>query len=230
MRDHLLDAVRMFARTVVNPFDVDDLLDRLIEHTMLTLDAEGAGIMLVHEGRLGYAAASSELVATVERIQEDEETGACYEAFRSNQLIAVTDLREERRWPAYTRRALDIGLLSVIGVPLNALGSTIGVLNVYRSEASEWNAAQVDACEILGALGAAYVLNASQLHSQRELTGNLHLALSSRGTIERAKGIVMANDGVDEATAFKTLRKSSMDLNRKLRDVAQDVIDEAAGE
>ena len=163
----------------------------------------------------------------MERVQDRIGEGACHEAYTTNQLILVDDLRRAERWPAYSLRAVELGLLSVAGVPLNAWGRTIGVLNVYRSEAGEWTTEDVEACEILGAMGAGYILNATQLRAQHELTENLQAALTSRGIIERAKGILMERERIDADTAFKALRQASMDSNRKLREIAQELVERA---
>jgi AmiR/NasT family two-component response regulator len=54
----------------------------------------------------------------------------------------------------------------------------------------------------------------------------LKRALASRDLIGQAKGILMARHGVDDDTAFELLRHGSMRLNRKLRELAQDVVDD----
>lgn len=46
-------------------------------------------------------------------------------------------------------------------------------------------------------------------------------ALKERKTIERAKGMLMARLGLTEEAAYKMLRKSSMDQNRCMQDVAE---------
>ena len=51
--------------------------------------------------------------------------------------------------------------------------------------------------------------------------------LAERKLVERAKGILMKQKGVDEDEAFRLMRKLAMDRNRKLLDVAQQIIDVA---
>ena len=59
----------------------------------------------------------------------------------------------------------------------------------------------------------------SQEHA-RHLEG----ALRSSRLIGAAMGIVMANQQVDETDAFQVLSKSSQNTNRKLRDLAEDIV------
>ena len=49
--------------------------------------------------------------------------------------------------------------------------------------------------------------------------------LASRRTVERAKGILMAEAGLDEEQAFARLRRLAMDRGKRLDDVAQSIID-----
>jgi len=46
-------------------------------------------------------------------------------------------------------------------------------------------------------------------------------ALDERKVIERAKGVLMSRLGMTEEAAFRALQKTSMDQNRRLRDVAE---------
>jgi signal transduction protein with GAF and PtsI domain len=226
MTDRLAEVLAEFTRTIVNPFDPDELLDQLIRHTLSVLEAGAAGLMLADtHGDLQFAAASGQKAAQMEKVQEGTQTGVCYHAFTTNQVVIANDLDDLQRWPIYTDRALELGFGSVLGVPLNASGQTIGVLNVYREEASVWTERDVELCEVLAAMGASYILSSSQLRAQHDIADSLQTALTSRVVIEQAKGILMATEDVDGTTAFETIRKASRDNNRKLRDVAQEIVD-----
>lgn len=57
-----------------------------------------------------------------------------------------------------------------------------------------------------------------------EHAANLEEALRSSRTIGTAIGVVMTERKVSDVDAFEVLRKTSMDLNRKLRDVAEQIV------
>lgn len=52
-----------------------------------------------------------------------------------------------------------------------------------------------------------------------------NLKLSERKLVERAKGILMKSRSLDEAAAYRVLRRMAMDRNRRIGEVAQSVID-----
>jgi hypothetical protein len=64
--------------------------------------------------------------------------------------------------------------------------------------------------------------------AEAELDG-LRLAMVNRGIIERAKGMLMLRLDVDENAAFEHLRAASMRLNRRVVEVAEDVVHSRAG-
>lgn len=59
------------------------------------------------------------------------------------------------------------------------------------------------------------------LRSELESTKN---ALKERKTIDRAKGLLMKRQGIDEDAAYKLLRRTAMNQNRKISEVAESLI------
>jgi response regulator NasT len=50
------------------------------------------------------------------------------------------------------------------------------------------------------------------------------IALKERKAIDRAKGILMKTKGLDEDAAYKLLRRTAMNQNRKIVEVAESLI------
>ena len=223
--------MREFTGAILNPFDLDDLLHRLMGHTTEVMAAAGAGIMLVQDdGNLAFVAASEQRVVDVELHQAQVGQGACHEAFAINEIVQVDDIRDEDRWPEYVELVKACGLHSVLGVPLNAFGETIGVINIYRERVVAWTDEDVGAAQVLASMGAGYILNANQLKAQHNLSEQLHSAIESRDLIGQAKGIIMTQAQIDSDEAFEVLRQRSQDQNRKLRDIAEEVVEEQASD
>lgn len=219
-------AILEFTSTVLNPYDLHDLLRRVTDHAAALTDAQGAGIMLAERsgGLLGFAAASSDRVVEIEITQDRTETGPCHDAFVANRLRVVEDLDDVDQWPEYEQRALQLGFRSVLGVPMTAWGETIGVVDIYREAPGPWSDDDIEAAVIVTAIGAGYLLHADQIHAQHELTGQLQSALERRDLIGQAKGILMARHGVDAEAALEQLHTAARDANVNLLDVAQELV------
>ncbi len=63
-----------------------------------------------------------------------------------------------------------------------------------------------------------------ELSALREEAADLAEALASRKAVERAKGILMRKDGIDEAEAFRRIRAASQKTGRTMRVVADALI------
>lgn len=226
MRDELVHIVRDFAGALLNPYDSQVVLERLTRQSMELLAAAGSGIMLEgRDGELSFAAASEPRIMEIELVQERASEGACYEAYLTNEVIVVDDIRAITDWPTYASRVLENGMASVIGVPMNAFGRTIGVLNIYRDVPTPWTRDDVASAEIMAAMGAGYIVHAGELRARIDLTEQLQEAIDSRDMIGQAKGIVMARLGVDATTAFSLLRDASQSGNVKVRELAKQIVD-----
>jgi len=63
-----------------------------------------------------------------------------------------------------------------------------------------------------------------ELSALREEAADLAEALASRKAVERAKGILMRKDGIDEAEAFRRIRAASQKTGRTMRVVADALV------
>jgi GAF domain-containing protein len=188
------------------------------------------GITFRRDGQPYTAAASEALAAQVDEIQYRAGEGPCLEAMRANHIVEVTDLTGDDRWDGYRPRAIAHGVASSLSFPLTVDGTTAGALNLYATKPDAFLMADRDHSEAFsGQVARALTLMLRQAR-QAELTEQLQQAMSSRAIIDQAIGILMGEQRCNAATAFDLLRKASQHRNRKLRDVAADIITTVSGE
>ena len=63
-----------------------------------------------------------------------------------------------------------------------------------------------------------------EFQALREELEQTKTTLADRKVIDKAKGIIMKQRGMDEAEAYKSLRKMAMDSNKRISEIAKDVI------
>jgi GAF domain-containing protein len=183
-----------------------------------------ASVTLWRDGAPATAAASAPGARELDELQYHELEGPCVSCVREGTVARIVDLREETRWPSYARAAAGSGLRSSVSLPLSAHGQVVGALNLYGTGPGAFRAQDVALGELLASHAAVAVHGASLYYASRDLAGQLREAMASRAVIEQAKGVVMARQGVDAEAAFELLRRSSQHANRKLRDVAAEVV------
>lgn len=226
--NRLYVALREFAQTITNPFEIGDVLYRLNDTATDILEADGSGIMLVDgRGDLQFVTATDSRTAQVEALQDSLGDGPCYEAFRMSKRNIIEDLGDIDRWEDYPEQAMGLGFHSIAALPLRAHGETLGALNVYREAAGAWSDEHVEAAELLADIVSGYILSARRLEASQALAQQLQIALDSRVIIEQAKGVLAARIGIDVDMAFDVLRRFARSRNALLHDVARRVVHEA---
>jgi hypothetical protein len=212
--------------TLVDDFDIIEFLDRLAGRCSELLGVSASGILLAdHHGALNLVAASSEQARLVELSQLQNLEGPCMDAFNTGHPVQVSDLRNVgTRWPRFTAAAVGAGYLSVQALPMRLRDTVLGAVNLFSKSAGELDA---DTIVLGGALADAAtigIVHQRALARQELVTEQLQTALNSRILIEQAKGFLSHSlkIGVDEA--FNVLRAYARANNRRLTDVADDVV------
>lgn len=162
-------------------------------------------------------AASGEPAVAVDRVQYDTGQGPCLDTLHQQRTVRLTDLSTERRWPAFTRRVRELGIGSMLAVQLYVHGNELGALNLSSSEVDAFG----EDSERIALLFAAHAAVAMAGAEQRR---DLRSALDSRDQIGQAKGILMERFKITGDQAFVLLVKVSQAGNRKLRDVADELV------
>jgi len=226
--DHALlgGVLKDFARTLVRPYDVGEVLYQLTDRTVEILGAAGAGVSLVDDdGKLRFVSATGEHTATVERVQEECQMGPCIEAHLSGSPVLVVDVADTEGWPLYRTTAVGAGLRAVAGIPMHIQHFRLGSLNIYDDKVRQWSTDDVEVAQALADMASSLVVNARQLEEHRRLAGQLQHALDSRVVIEQAKGSIARDLGISVDQAFGRLRDYARSHNRKLHDVARQALD-----
>jgi len=214
------------ADTLVEDFDVVDLLTRLADRCVEVLDVDAAGIMLAAPGgQLRVMSSSSEAMRVLELFEIQAQEGPCLDSHRTGLPIVNQDLSSaDAPWPRFASEALAAGFHSVHAVPMRLRGSVIGALNLFRSDLGEMVPSDIEIAQAFADVATIAILQHQAAQEAQVLNEQLTHALNSRVVIEQAKGMVAERLQLDMEASFAVLRTYARNLNRRLADVAQDVI------
>lgn len=215
------------ADTLVDDFDVVDLLTRLADRCVEVLDVEAAGIMLAApEGHLRVMASSSEAMRVLELFEVQAQEGPCLDCHHTGHAVTEGDLAASGgRWPRFSAEAVAAGFHSVHATPMRLRGSVIGALNLFRSAKGDLNPADAEIAQAFADIATIAILQHQAAVEAQMVNGQLTHALNTRVVIEQAKGMVGERLGLDMERAFAALRQHARNHNLRLADVAIAVID-----
>lgn len=227
----LLESFLELADTLVEDFDVVDLLTRLADRCVNVLGVSAAGVMLsTPDGELRLVASSSETMRVLETFELQADEGPCLEAFRTGQPVEHENLRTGAgRWPRFASVALEAGFESVFALPMRLRDRTVGALNIFSLTEQPMDEGDVLVARAFADLATISLLQNRASRETQLINEQLTGALASRVLIEQAKGVIFERAQVDMAEAFSRLRRYARTHNLRLTDVAQAAIDGTLG-
>lgn len=163
------------------------------------------------------AAATDEVARLADAFGNERRTGPGIEALDQKAHSLSADLRSESRWASWTEYAQTLGIEAVVALPLHGTSRSFGAMNLYFDQPI------ADPEQVLARAGTFAT------HLTLALGCGLTIehqaaALENRTVIGQAQGILIAGSRLTADAAFAYLQRVSQHSNRKLRDIAADVV------
>ena len=223
----VLEAVVSLVDTLLEDFDVVDLLTELTHRCADLLDVASAGFLLADPlAQLHLLAATSEQARELELFQLQADEGPCVDCYNTGQPVSVADLRAAAaRWPRFVPAALDAGFASVHAVPMRAAGISLGALGLFGARPGGLTDADLLVAQTLTHIACVAIL---QEHAPTPSTvmPQLRAAIASRVVVEQAKGFLRERLDVSIEEAFALLRAYARSHREHLTDVARRLVSE----
>ena len=218
------------ADSLVDDFDVVELLSLLADRCVQVLHVSAAGVMLVApEGNLRVVASSTEAVRLVELFELQSDEGPCLDCLASGDAVLNEDLTAGDRWRRFSPVAVEAGFRSAHALPMRLRGVVIGALNLFGRDEGVLSHENLVAGQALASVATIAILQQRVVAEARILNDQLNTALTSRVVIEQAKGVLAERTGLSMQAAFEAMRRYARDNNLRLADVAGHVIDKTLG-
>lgn len=225
--ERIVETFVELADTMVDDFDVVEFLHRLAEHCVELLDCAEAGLLLADAaGALRVMASSSERSDALDLLQTQNQEGPCFECYHRGRPVSSEDLEADSgRWPTFAPAAVLKGFRSVQAVPMRVRGETVGALNLFRAGTGRIAERDLPLGQGMADIAAVALLQERTLRESRSVVEQLQGALTSRVVIEQAKGVLAQQAHIGPDAAFARLRAHARQHNRRLSDIARELID-----
>jgi len=223
----LLQTLSRFAVILPAHYDLQEMLSELTESVTSVLSVCGSWVTLADEGQLRSLQAVSQAAAELERdhAQLHPFPCPCADAHSTGEVVRVTDVRRESaRWPEFAAAAARLPMAGIAAIPMRLADQVIGALNLYSPDPRDWSDDDMAVAGVLANVGTSYLVNASKLRQQEQLSEQLQEALTSRIVIEQAKGITSQQKSVTLHQAYELMRRHARSNNASLRAVAEAIV------
>lgn len=183
----------------------------------------GASITRLREDRFVTVASTDDRTRRADHIQYELGSGPCLDAIVEDTMYRPSDLRHDDRWPAYGRRVEEeLGFRSMLSYRMvMPVDDAVAGLNLYADDTDAFS----DRDALVGLLLATHGAQAAAVVHYGRHVEHLEKALHTNRRIGVAVGVLMTTHKVTDEQAFDLLRIASQNTNRKLADVASDVVE-----
>jgi hypothetical protein len=188
----------------------------------------GAWVIAASDGGPGFVMCVSDPVS--ERLAELQLTvgeGPCHDVLTTGAPVLASDLDDDqpgRRWPAFTPEAWQAGAAALFAFPLTIGVIRAGVLGLYRGSPGPLDSRQLGDCLLLADTATVLLLDGVDGTADGGSHGRTPDIALHRAEIDQATGMVMVQVGVTAAEAFVRLRAYAYAKDRRLADVARDIV------
>jgi GAF domain-containing protein len=180
--------------------------------------AAHSGVILMQRGALLPQASVGEPTRLLDEWQQEHRVGPCIDAAQQQQIVDIVDTAGEHRWSGFGDRAYEVGVRSMLCVPLWVEDQSFGTLSLYAASADAFTEQHVRLTRLFATHAALALSDANRAQ-------NLRAALVNRDVIGQAKGILIERNRITAEAAFEVLAAASQATNVKLVAVAQHLVD-----
>jgi len=218
-QDELAQQLSEVSRSLQSQHDIDLMLDELVRAAVALIPGTDKGSISVVTGRSAVTSQSpsGDLPRRVDAVQAELGEGPCLDAVFDQQTIQVPDMAHEQRWPRFAAAAAEAGAASMLSFQLYVEKDNLGALNLYSYRPNAFD----DESEHVGLMFASH---AAVAFADAQKIDQLNHKAATRDLIGQAKGILMERYNISSDRAFAVLVRVSQHNNRKLRDVAEELV------
>lgn len=196
------------------------VLDRIIELVSDTMGCDSCFIYVLDQGQLVLRASKNPHSDLIDQVMIPLGKGITGWVATHKQHVAIpADASSDPRFERFGNLPED-RYEAFLSVPILCHGKLVGVINMQHRDPHHHTQRQIRLVTLLGYLVGAEVELARMEFEKLQLANQLAI----RKLMERAKGILQRELGVDEEAAYLALQKQSRQRRKPIREIAEAII------
>jgi len=216
-----IDALSKISKAITSDLYLEDILKLLVSLTANVMKAKICALWLLdyktNELKIRATQAMSKEYLKERSIKIGE--GIVGLVAKDRNPIVIPDVGKDKR---YKEKALakKEGLVAMLSVPMMVKSKVIGVMNCYTTAPYKFKKSDITLLTTVANQAAVSIENTELLVRTKVIEGELE----ARKKIEKAKGLLMKEQGINEDEAYRLIRKSSMDKRVHMKEIAEAII------
>ncbi len=223
------DAFAALARITLSEQSLDTVMETISALAKRTITgAAEVSVTIVERGEAKTVAFTGQLAKDLDERQYERGYGPCLSCIEGGEPVVISDMIRDHRWRRWAVDATELGAESSLSIPVPVQREVMAALNIYSRRKDAFDVDSVELAKTFSSYAGVALANMHLYQAQGQMAEQLQSAMESRAVIEQAKGVLMGQRRCTAQEAFDILVRLSQESNRKLRDVAQSLVDDTA--
>jgi len=214
-------ALSKISKAISSDLYLEDILKLIVTVTAEVMNSRILTLMLLDDKKQNLVIRATQSISEeyIKKGPLKKGQGIVWKVVNENKPIVIPDVLKE---PGYKYKdiAEKEDLVSLLCVPLAVRNRVIGALNCYTSKHHKFSKTEINVLTSVANQAAIAIENTELMVKTRVIQEELE----TRKATERAKGILMREEGLTEEDAFRTIQKYSMDRRKPMKEVAEAII------
>jgi GAF domain-containing protein len=220
------EGLEQLGAVLLSEHSLNDLLQLVVTLARRTVPGvDGVSVSIARDGKLLTSNYSDDVVRELDHVQYQLSEGPCLDAMLRGVTTSLELEADGVRYPTFAKAARQRFILSVLSLPLAVRQDVIGALNLYSGTVEHHGEDEAELAALFAQQASIMLANGLAYDTSTSLNETLREALATREVIGEAKGIIMARERCSPDEAFDRLRVRSQRENRKLRVIAEELVD-----
>ncbi|MBU0759228.1 MAG: GAF domain-containing protein [Candidatus Omnitrophica bacterium] len=216
-----IEALTKISRAISSDLYLEDILKLIVTVTAEVMNSRICTLMLFDEKKQHLVIRATQSISEeyINKNPLKKSEGIVWKAAETNRPIVVPDVLKEADYK-YKDVAEKEGLVSLLCVPMAVKNKVIGILNCYTSKPHKFSKTEINILTSVANQAAVAIENTELMVKTRVIQEELE----TRKVVEKAKGILMREEGLTEVEAFRKIQKFSMDRRKPMKEVAEAIL------
>lgn len=200
-----------------------EAIAEVIERTVAGVSS--VSIALVVEESTVTGAASSQLAIEADLVQYGFNQGPCLVSVQAARSVRIDVLRQDERFEHFAPGAIELGVESVLSVPLLSSSRVVGSLNLYGTEPGAFDERTLEAVAPFAGYAAEVIAHSPLYAASLDLVEGLVLAVGDAEDVQVAIGLLLGAEAADTTEeAWAELRRRALVAELSIVDLARRMV------
>ncbi|MFH1645138.1 MAG: GAF and ANTAR domain-containing protein [Candidatus Omnitrophota bacterium] len=216
-----VEALYEISKAIASDQYLEDILKLIVVVTAQVMSSNICSLMLIDEDKKELVVRATQSVSEMYNKKQPLKIGEGIAGMvaKKNKPMMLLDVTKEKEYK-FAHIAEKENLKSLLCVPMSVKGKVIGVINCYTPKEHKFTKTEVNMLTSIANQAAVSIENTELMVKSKVIQEELE----TRKRLERAKGLLMRNEGLTEEQAYLKIQKYSMDHRKSMREVAEAII------